>query len=756
MSKTIKGITIEIGANTTGLGKALEDVNKKSRDIQTELRKVERLLRFNPRNTELLAQKQKILADQVENTRKKLDRLKEAQAQVNEQYRKGEISEEQYRAFQREIIETESKLNHYQSKLKEVGGSHIILGQQLEEIGQKMQDMGRSMTDVGKSLSLKITAPLVGVGTAAVKANTDFETAFTGVRKTVSATEEQFRELETGIRDMSKEVPKSSKEIAGLAENAGQLGIETENILGFTEVMIDLGETTNLSAEEGSSALAKFANITRMSQSDFDRLGSTILTLGNNSATTEKDIVNMAMGLAGAGTQVGMSEADILALSTALSSVGVEAQAGGSAFSKVMIEMQLAAETGGEKLQGFADVAGMSAEEFARAYKEDAASALLAFIEGLATSEERGVSAISVLDEMGITEVRLRDALLRSANASDMFSESIELGSQAWEENTELQRVAGEAYGTNAASMEIFKNKLVDVAISIGEILLPSLMSLIEKVEGWIEKFDSLSEEQQKMIVNIGLVAAAIGPALIIFGKLATGMGAAIKVGGKLVGSWGTIKTAAGAMAGYLKPLFATLFTPWGLAIAGAIAAGVLLWRNWDTIKGKAGQMLSNLKVKFNNMKVAMTKPINAAKESIHNAIEAIKGFFSRMRLKFPRIERPKLPRFTLTGKFSLKPPSVPKVGIKWFAKGGVLDGATIFGAMGNKLLGGGEAGKEAITPLEGRHMYPLADAIADRLQGSYTAGETQIIFQGNYSFMNEEQIDYFMKQAARLIRRGR
>ncbi len=739
MSKTIRGITIEIGATTTGLGKALEDVNKKSKDIQGELRKVERLLKFNPKNTELLAQKQKLLSEQVENTRKKLDRLKDAQAQVNEQYRKGEISEEQYRDFQREIVETESKLNHYEKKLKEVSGSHVILGEKLEDIGTKLQDMGSKMTDVGKNFSLKLTAPLVTAGTASLKSGMEFETAFAGVRKTVNATEEEFKGLETGIRDMSKEIPKSSKEIAGLAENAGQLGIETPNILDFTRVMIDLGETTNLSAEEGSSALAKFANITNMSQGDFDRLGSTILKLGNNSATTEKDIVDMAMGLAGAGTQVGMSEADILALSTALSSVGIESQAGGSAFSKVMVEMQLAAETGGEKLQGFADVAGMSADEFAQAYKEDAAGALLTFIEGLATSEERGVSAIGVLDEMGITEVRLRDALLRSANASDIFSDSLELGSEAWEENTELQRVAGEAYDTNAANMEIFKNKVTDVAMSIGEILLPKFMDFIEKVEGWIEKFDNLSDSQKEMIVKIGLVAAAIGPALIVFGTLSKGMGSAIKVGGKVIKNWDKIKGAGSMMAGLLKPLLGGLFTPWGIAIAGAIAVGILLWKNWDTIKAKAGEMLSNLKTKFNNIRTAMVKPIEAARDKISSAIDKIKGFFSNLKLKFPDIKPPKLPKFSLTGKFSLTPPQVPKVGIKWFAKGGVLDRPTIFGAMGNKLLGGGEAGREGIVPLEGKHMLPMADAIAERLN---SVGKSSTIVIENMNVRDESDIE--------------
>ena len=182
---------------------------------------------------------------------------------------------------------------------------------------------------------------------------------------------------------MAKQLPASAAEIAGVAEAAGQLGIKTENILGFTRVMIDLGVSTNLSADQAATALARLANITGMSQNDFDRLGSTIVDLGNNLATTEAEIVEMGLRLAGAGSQIGLTEAQIMSFAGALSSVGIEAEAGGSAFSKVMVDMQLAVETNSERLQDFAKVAGMSAEEFKKAFQEDAAGAIIAFIKDL-------------------------------------------------------------------------------------------------------------------------------------------------------------------------------------------------------------------------------------------------------------------------------------------------------------------------------------------------------------------------------------
>ena len=165
-------------------------------------------------------------------------------------------------------------------------------------------------------------------------------------------------------------MPMAATELAGIGEAAGQLGVQTENLEEFIQTMADLSVATNLTSEEGAAEFAKFANIVKMPQDKFDELGSTVVALGNNMATTEADIVSMGMRLAGAGEQVGMNEADIMGLSAALSSVGIEAEMGGSAMSKVMINMQLAVETGNESLKSFAHVAGMSADEFARAYKE--------------------------------------------------------------------------------------------------------------------------------------------------------------------------------------------------------------------------------------------------------------------------------------------------------------------------------------------------------------------------------------------------
>lgn len=499
---------------------------------------------------------------------------------------------------------------------------------QMDDFSKKLESVGKNMEKAGEKLSKYVTAPITAMGALSAKAAIDFESAFAGVRKTVDATEEEFAALEKGIKDMSKEIPASATAISEVAEAAGQLGIETENILGFTRVMIDLGESTNMSADEAATALARLANITGMSQKDFDRLGSTIVDLGNNLATTEAEIVAMGLRLAGAGSQIGLTEAQILSFAGALSSVGIEAEAGGSAFSKVMIDMQLAVETNSERLKQFAEVAGMSAEEFRKAFQEDAAGAIIAFIQGLGTAEERGLSAIKVLDDMGISEVRLRDALLRAAGASNVFTDALEMGTQAWEENTALTKEAEQRYQTTASQLQIAKNHLQDAAITIGEIVVPHLVNFAEKIKNLAEWFKNLNPETQETIVKMAGLAAAIGPLLIITGKLSQGIGSTIEVGKKLIDNWDNIKRVGGILSSGLKSTVGLIFSPTGAIIAGitaTIAIGVALYKNWDTIKEKAGELKNKIGEAWDNIKTKTSETWDNIKTAINEKWEDIK-----------------------------------------------------------------------------------------------------------------------------------
>lgn len=468
-------------------------------------------------------------------------------------------------------------------------------GEQFQVYGKKLDSIGGKMSSVGSAMTKGITLPLAAGAAAVTKAAVSWESDFAGVKKTndelVDSTGKvvySYKDLESGLRGLAKELPSTHSEIASVAEAAGQLGIKTQNVKSFTKTMIDLGESTNMSAETAATSLARFANITKMSQKDFGNLGSAIVDLGNNFATTESEITEMALRIAGAGEQVGMSKGDILGFATALSSVGVEAEAGGSAISKTMVQMQLAVEKGGNafdelkghaqdqgvawetvvhavrdggknlkavagqmgftsselkkmykeanksagSLDNFANVAGITSQEFEKLFKKDPSKAIMKFIQGLSNAEKQGTSAIKMLDDMDIKEVRLRDSLLRAANASGVFEESIKTGNKAWKENTALTEEANKRYETTESKLKMLKNEVIDAAIDLGGPFVDALRDGVEAAKPTIKmlgdlakKFSDADPKTQKMIIRLLAYAAAAGPVLSVTGKLTKGTG---------------------------------------------------------------------------------------------------------------------------------------------------------------------------------------------------------------------------------------
>lgn len=438
-----------------------------------------------------------------------------------------------------------------------------------KSLTERTTSLSKGLQGIGSTLSKNLTVPIAAAGAASLKAGIEFESAFAGIRKTVDATEQEFGKLRTGILEMAREMPQSASELAAVGEIAGQLGIQTENILDFTKAMVMLGDTTNLSSTEAATALSRFANITGMTQDNFDRLGSSIVKLGNNFATTEAEIASMALNIASAGTQIGLSESEILGFAAALSSVGIQAELGGTALSKVMVQMQLAVETGGTALHNFATVANMSVNEFKDAFQKDAASAIQAFIVGLSDTERLGTSTIKILNDMGIKEVRLRDTLLRAANASDVLNDAIEKSNQAWDENSALVDEANKRYETTESQLKILWNNIVELGIQIADILLPVFKDMVKGLQEFVKWLGSLDKGTLKVIVSAAAFVAALGPLLSIVGKV-------ISIFTKL----SSIITKLGPLLTALKTAISALSGPIGwvtLAVAGLTVAIIAL-----------------------------------------------------------------------------------------------------------------------------------------------------------------------------------
>lgn len=492
------------------------------------------------------------------------------------------------------------------------------------------------ITKVVAGAAVGAGAALAGVGVAAVNAGSDFESAFAGIRKTVDATEQEYAQLEDSIRSMTKNMPMAATELAEIGESAGQLGIHKENLEDFIKTMADLSVSTNLTSEDAATQFAKFANITGMAQDNFDKLGSSVVALGNNMATTEADIMSMGMRLAGAGTQINMSEADILGFSAALSSVGIEAEMGGSALSKTMINMQLAVESGTEDLTGYAEVAGMASDAFAELFKSNPAEALSEFITGIGNVERNGKSAIMVLDDMGITEVRQRDALLRAASASDLFANSLQIANKSFEENTALAKEAEQRYATFESRLQMVKNRVNDVGISLYQNFRDPLndvmgIALDETADFAIfdpDTMEAMAEAAREHIPTAvreikeganafsdfaGPVASGVINNLDLIGSGIVGIGTAIAAL-NIIKKVNDLYKAMGAMRTVAMANPFTLWVAGGAALAGVIAGVITKYKLWREEEKK-----SNLNKHFGEIALSMDELEDAARQIVDN-----------------------------------------------------------------------------------------------------------------------------------------
>lgn len=372
----------------------------------------------------------------------------------------------------------------------------------------KKAEITRAVTAAGKSVvALGVVA--AGALTVSAKAAINFESSFAGVKKTVEATDEEFAKLAQNFRDLAKTKPVDVNELNKIAELAGQLGVSgVDDLTKFTATIADIAVTTNLTTESAATDFARIANIMGLPLDKVDRMASSVVGLGNNFATTERDIVNFASRIAGAGKIVGFSTSDIFGMSAAISSVGINAEAGGTAVQKMALQMNEAVTQGTDDLELFAITAGLSVDEFTKLWKEDAAGAFTNFVEGLGVA---GDDATKILSELGLEDQRLMRTFLSLANAGDLLRDGINQSSEDWIENMAITEEARKRYETMESRMILVKNQIADMAITLGNVLLPKLSELFEKLAPVISKIADWIEQNPELTAKLLLVAATIG-----------------------------------------------------------------------------------------------------------------------------------------------------------------------------------------------------------------------------------------------------
>ena len=528
----------------------------------------------------------------VEATRKRLEMLQQQydniQREMEETGNESADMKNKLLAKQLQIDKTSAslekqttKLNELSSALEEAGVNTDDLAHSSEQLSGKIDDLKKKQGEAAdKAMTFgdkagqafnQVHEAIVAAGIAVAlkeiyeyfascaQASMDFESAITGVAKTTDLTDEELAAMSDSIKALSTEIPATTEEIAAVAEAAGQLGIQKDVLLDFTEIMTMLGTATNMTADEAATALARFANITGMATDNYGRLGSVIVDLGNNFATTESEIVAMGTRLASAGKLAGLTEPEIMALAAAMSSVGIEAEAGGTAMTQTLNAIEKAVAKGGDDLSEFARIAGMSSEEFSSAWKNDAMSALTSFIGGLGKLDEQGESTVLVLEDLGLTGIRQSNMLKALGLAADQMTGAVNTANTAWQQNTALTNEANKRYATAQSRLTMMQNAYNNLKVAIGDAYTPALS------EAYGVGTKVLNEITKFVQANPGVVAAITG--------LSTALGAAAVA----AAAFALKAKIAAAAAAFLTTVTPGVNVIMGVAAAvGVVTAGII------------------------------------------------------------------------------------------------------------------------------------------------------------------------------------
>lgn len=680
VGKNVRGITIEFGGDTTKLGKALKSIDSETKTLDKSLKGVNNALKFNPGNTELMAQKQQLLSQKVEQTRERLVALREAQAKLDDDPAVDKTSQE-YMELRREIIETESKLSHFEGQLKEMDKVKF------QQLGQSVQDVGKKFQTVGTAMSKYVTGPIVAGAAASVAAWKEVDEGLDIVTQKTGATGPALEGMQQSVKNLAQQIPTdfatAGEAVGEVNTRFGVTGQELEKLSGKFIKFAQLNDTdVSSSVDKVQKAMAAFGVPASEAGGMLDLLNKVGQDTGiSMDALTESMVQNapqlQAMGLNAnqAATFLGQLEVS-----------GVDSSKTMAGLTKAIVNGAKEGKTLPEVMNGIqTSIVGAKSET-------DAMNAAVEIFGAKAGP------AIATAARNGALDFQALTSAVTSAEGS-------------------LEKTFNETLDP-ADKFQMILNSLkvtgYEVADSLFTLLEPAIAKIAEVLKTLAGAWQELSPETQNVILAVAGIAAAIGPLLAIIGQMATGIGAIIKI----------IPTLGSA--------FTFLTGPVGLvvaAIAAAVAIGVALYKNWDKIKATAKKlknsvvstfksMKDSIVTTFNNIKEAMTAPIEKAKNTIRNLIEKIKGFFN-FSFKLPHI---KVPHFYISPEGwhlgDLLEGIIPTLGINWYAKGGIFKTPTVAGL-------GDVRGGEAAVPLD--PFWKKMDQIVDAVEAG-GAGDTTII----------------------------
>ena len=698
MAGTIKGITIEFRGDTTSLDDALRKIKNETKGIDSNLRDVNRGLKFNPSSVELWRQKQTLLTQKLNETKEKVTLLKDTLKKVDA----GEIemSAEETDRLKRELVEAESKAKYFSAELRKIGNVNLkALGEQFKAVGDKM-------TEVGKNLTTKVTLPLAAVGTVAAK-------KFAEVDKTMQLTNSTM-----GNSAQEAELLNKAMKSAAASSTYGMSDAATAT-LNFARA--------GLSAQQAADALAPAMALAAGEGGELDTVSAGLVATINGFHGSFDQAAQYADVFANACNN---SALDVNSLSNAMSVAAPIFSAAGYNVKDAALYMGVMANN------------GIEADKAANSLKTGLARLVSPAKEGAAMMDQLGISVTNsdgtMKDSVQIQK-ELHDAFSQLSESEQIAAASAIFGKNQMAPWLALINTApgdvtalNEALGQNGTAMEMqaammngfagsieqLKSGLDVLLTSLGEALAPVIQKVVAELQALVNWFNSLSPQMQSVIAVIGVIAAALGPVLVILGTLISSIGSIISV----------IGIVAPLIAGLAGPIAIAV-----LAITALIAIGVALYKNWDTIKAKAIEIknnivatwngikasviaaVNNLKAQlsaawasikanvsaaWNAVKTAITNPINTAVSLVKAGIAKLKSIINGAHFSLPHI---KLPHFSISGKLSLNPPSIPKVSVSWYKTGGIFDSPTIAGI--------GEAGPEAVVPLD--TLWNKLDAIA-------------------------------------------